>query len=171
MPPTHGTFPEPLTFRIQRLLPGPIERVWAYLVDSDLRRQWLAAGEMEARLGAEVELVWRNDDLTDPPGRRPEGFAAEHRMTCQVTACDPPRRLAITWGRSEGVTFDLEEADAQVLLTVTHRKLPDRDMALMVSAGWHAHLDVLVARMSGEGARDFWGKWVRLKGEYGAVIG
>ena len=34
-----GSLIEPATFKIQRLLPGPIDRVWAYLTDSNLRRQ------------------------------------------------------------------------------------------------------------------------------------
>jgi uncharacterized protein YndB with AHSA1/START domain len=42
----YGVLTEPATLKIQRLLPGPIERVWAYLTDSELRRRWLAAGEM-----------------------------------------------------------------------------------------------------------------------------
>ena len=66
-PDAYGALIEPTTLKIQRLLPGPIERVWAYLTDSDLRRQWLAAGEMEMKVGAPFELVWRNDELTDPP--------------------------------------------------------------------------------------------------------
>ena len=33
----YGVQTEPATVRIQRLLPGPIERVWAYLTESDLR--------------------------------------------------------------------------------------------------------------------------------------
>ena len=43
-PDAYGVLTEPATLKIQRLLPGPIERVWAYLTESDLRRQWLAAG-------------------------------------------------------------------------------------------------------------------------------
>ncbi|TKB83151.1 MAG: ATPase, partial [Mesorhizobium sp.] len=65
---TYGALSEPATFTIQRLLPGPIERVWAYLTESDLRRQWMAAGQMEMKAGSSFELVWRNDELTDPPG-------------------------------------------------------------------------------------------------------
>ena len=42
----YGRLIEPATLKIERLLPGPIERVWAYLTESDLRRQWLASGEM-----------------------------------------------------------------------------------------------------------------------------
>ena len=46
-PDDYGELIEPTTLRIQRLLPGPIERIWAYLTDSDLRSKWLAAGAME----------------------------------------------------------------------------------------------------------------------------
>lgn len=53
-----------------------------------------------------------------------------------------------------------------MLLTLTHRRLPDRDTLLKVSAGWHAHLDVLAARASGAPAGQFWEAWLRLKDEY-----
>ena len=69
-----GALTDPGTLKIERLLPGPIERVWSYLTESELRRQWLAAGEMEMKVGAPVELVWRNDELTNPPAQRPPGF-------------------------------------------------------------------------------------------------
>ena len=61
------------TVEIKRLLPGPIDRVWSYLTDSDLRRRWLAAGEMVQKAGLPFEFTWRNDELTDPPGGRPDG--------------------------------------------------------------------------------------------------
>ena len=104
----YGVLTEPATLKIQRLLPGPIERVWAYLTESELRRQWLAAGQMEMKVGAPVELVWRNDELTDPPGQRPAGFPEEHRMQSRITELDPPRKLAITWDNTGGVSFELE---------------------------------------------------------------
>ncbi len=34
----YGVVTAPGTVRIQRLLPGPIERIWAYLTDGELRR-------------------------------------------------------------------------------------------------------------------------------------
>jgi len=89
----YGVLTEPATLTITRLLPGPVDRIWAYLIDGDLRRQWLAAGAMEERVGAPVDLVWRNDELTDPPGTRPDGFGDEHRMLCEVVAIDAPRLL------------------------------------------------------------------------------
>jgi uncharacterized protein YndB with AHSA1/START domain len=161
----YGVVPAPNTVRIQRLLPGPVERVWAWLTEADLRRQWLAAGDMELRVGAPFELVWRNDELTDPPGARPEGFSSEHRMQSHITELDAPRHLAFTWRGGE-VAFDLEPKGEQVLLTVLHRGISDRANMLMIGAGWHMHLDVLVARAQGGKPEPFWDGWTRLRGEY-----
>ena len=161
-----GTLAEPATLRIERLLPGPAERVWAYLTDSDLRRQWLASGDMRMEKGAEFELVWRNNELTDPPGKRPEGFGDEHRMTCEVTAIDAPRLLSISWGSTGGVTFTLDERGDEVLLTIVHKRIEDPEVLLNVSAGWHAHLDVLEARARETQAAPHWDNWVRLRDAY-----
>jgi uncharacterized protein YndB with AHSA1/START domain len=162
----YGVLTEPATLKIQRLLPGPIERIWAYLTESELRRKWLAAGPMEMKVGGPVELVWRNDELTNPPGQRPPGFSDEHRMQSRITVFDPPRRLAIAWSGSGDVSFELAPKGDEVLLTVIHRRLPDRATLLKVSAGWHMHLDVLAARASGKEPAPFWPGWSRLKEEY-----
>lgn len=161
-----GILTEPATLQYHRLLPGPIDRVWAYLTESDLRRQWLASGEMIMTVGAPVEFVWRNDELTNPPGEKPQGFADEHRMQSRVIALDPPHRLVISWGESGEVSFELEPNGSEVLLTLIHRRVPDRATLLNVGAGWHMHLDVLVARMSGTEPMPFWDGWRRLKGDY-----
>ena len=165
-PDPYGVLTETDTLEIRRLLPGPIERVWTYLTESELRRQWLAAGPMELKVGAPIELVWRNDELTDPPGQRPPGFGDEHRMQSRITELEPLRKLSIAWNNSGDVTFELEPKGTGVLLTVTHRRLPDRSTMLKVSAGWHMHLDVLVARAEGREPASFWDGWARLKQEY-----
>ena len=165
-PDAYGVLTEPATLKIQRLLPGPIERIWAYLTESDLRRQWLAEGEMEMKVGAPFELVWRNDELTDPPGRRPPGFSDEHRMQSRITELDPPRKLAFAWENSGEVSCELEPKGNDVLLTLIHRRLPDRATLLGVGAGWHLHLDILVARATGTEPEPFWDGWRRLKKEY-----
>jgi uncharacterized protein YndB with AHSA1/START domain len=165
-PNAYGVLTEPATLKIQRLLPGPIERIWAYLTESDLRRQWLAAGQMEMRVGAPVELVWRNDQLTNPPGQRPPGFSDERRMQSRITEVDPPRKLTFTWADSGDVSFELDSKGDEVLLTVIHRHLPDRATLLGVGAGWHMHLDVLVARATGKEPEPFWDGLSRLRKEY-----
>ena len=162
----YGLLTEPATLTIIRLLPGPADRIWSYLTDGELRRQWLAAGAMEEKAGAPVELVWRNDELTNPPGTRPDGFGDEHRMSCEVIAVDAPHLLSISWGSTGGVTFTLEEKGDEVLLTIVHKRIEDPEVRLNVSAGWHAHLDVLEARMRGTQAAPHWDNWTRLRGEY-----
>ncbi|TPE53310.1 SRPBCC family protein [Amaricoccus solimangrovi] len=166
----YGALTGPMTLTIQRILPGPVERIWDYLTDGALRARWLAAGEMEPRVGGAAEFIWRNDELTDPPGAKPQGFGAEHRMKATVTEYDPPRRLAFTWEETGGVAITLEPKGTRVLLTLTHRDLPRRSMLLGVSAGWHAHLDVLVARARSVEPAPFWDAWARLRAEYDARL-
>jgi len=159
----------PQTVRLQRLLPGPIERVWAYLVDSDKRRQWLAAGDMQPEAGTPFALTWRNDTLTDPPGKRPDGFDAENRMDSTILEYDAPRRLVFTWAGGD-VAIDLQPKGDKVLLTLVHRGISDRRNLLMIGAGWHQHLDTLVARASGEKPEPFWDGWTQLRDEYDRLI-
>ncbi len=166
-PDAFGQLVEPTTLEIQRLLPGPIDRVWAYLTESELRRQWLAAGDMEMTVGSSFMLTWRNDELTHPPGRRPDGFPEEHSMQSRILELDPPHALSFTWGEHGSVSFTLAPAGEKVLLTITHRHLADRNTQLMVGPGWHAHLDVLAARLAETPPPEpFWDGWVRLQGEY-----
>ena len=165
-PEAYGELIEPTTLRIQRLLPGPIERIWAYLTDSELRRKWLAAGSMPMQVGAPFELVWRNDELSNPPGKRPDGFAEEHRMQSRITELDPPHKLAFAWRDSGDVSIELTPKGSEVLLTLIHRRLPNRRTMLGVSAGWHAHLDLLVIRATGRQAPPFWNSVVRLREDY-----
>jgi uncharacterized protein YndB with AHSA1/START domain len=162
----YGVQTEPATVRIQRLLPGPIERVWAYLTESDLRRQWLASGPMDLKVGGEVELVWRNDELTRQAEPRPAGMPEEHRMKTQITRIEAPRLLAFGWNNGSDVTFELEPRNGEVLLTVTHRRMSGRDGMLGVSAGWHAHLDILADRIAGREPGPFWSAWAKLRSEY-----
>ena len=54
----------PRTVRLERILPGPIERVWDYLVDGEKRGEWLCSGEMEPRVGGKVELEFQHSDLS-----------------------------------------------------------------------------------------------------------
>jgi uncharacterized protein YndB with AHSA1/START domain len=169
-PDPYGRLIEPTTLSIQRLLPGPIERVWAFLTESGLRRRWLASGDMDLTIGEPFTLTWRNDELTDPPGRRPEGFGKEHHMESRITACAPPHSLAFTWGGGD-VSFVLEERGESVLLTLTHRRMAERAARLMIGAGWHMHLDILAARLAGkEPDMPFWDGWARLRQEYDRLL-
>ncbi|MBO9136548.1 SRPBCC family protein [Rhizobium sp. B230/85] len=162
----YGTVVAPSTLTIQRKLPGPIERIWAYLTDSDLRRQWFAAGVFPEATGAEFELVWRNDELAGSEAGRPDGFAAEHGMKSELLVCEPPHRLAFSWPPRGEVAIELKSLGSHVLLTLTHQRISDRRNMVMIGAGWHMHLDILVALATDTGPEPFWMGWSRLKDEY-----
>lgn len=163
---TYGRVAEPATLVIERKLPGPPSRIWSYLIDADKRKLWLADGVMEAKAGAPFELVWRNEELTDPPGMRPEGFSEEMRMKSRVLEVQKDKRLVFTWQETGEVCIDLRPEGDEVFMTVTHRRISDRANLLMVGAGWHMHLDILAARLRGKTPEPFWDGWLRLKADY-----
>lgn len=161
----YGVMTEPATLVIQRWLPGPVDRIWRYLVESDLRKLWLAEGEMQLVADAPLELVWRNDALSDPADLRPEGFSETNRLQSRVISFDPMRELKIAWGEGD-VTFVLEPKGDRVLLTLTHTGLAVRDTRTKVAAGWHTHLDILVAVAGDARGPSFWSTWRRLQQDY-----
>jgi uncharacterized protein YndB with AHSA1/START domain len=166
----------PNTVRIERTLPGPIERVWAYLTESEKRRQWLAAGDMELKEGGSVEHVFRNSELTGHDGSPPPKYAAhagESRMRGRITACEPPRLLAYEWSEGESashVRFELTPQGDAVHLLLVHSRLPDREEMLSVAGGWHTHLGILVDRLEGREPEGFWPTHTRLEAEYEKLI-
>ena len=167
---TYGVLAEAGTLKFQRHLRGPIERVWKYLVESDLRRQWLAAGKIEMEVGTSVEFIWRNDELNNPPSQRPAGFPEEQRMQGRIAARDAPRNLAIAWNGFGEVSYTLEPDGEDVLLTMMQRGSPNRDIIVMFAAGSHTHFDILAACLNGKTLPDFWKSWGRLQKEYNVRI-
>lgn len=161
-----GTLAAPGMLRLQRRLPGPIDRVWAHLCESDLRRQWLASGEMTLQPGASFELVWRNDELSGSAAERPEGFSAESRATCQFVEVEAPRRMRYIWPGVGDVSIELEEVDDEVMLTLTHSQLLGERLILNVCAGWHAHLELLIALLEGRERPSLWSTWKRRRQAY-----
>ncbi|WP_063002059.1 SRPBCC family protein [Nocardia mikamii] len=167
----YGKVVAPGTVRIERLLPGPIERVWAYLTDVDKRATWLAGGLLEQVTGGRVEHIFRIHELTG------EGDPAEvaDRRHGEVLEWDPPHRLRHTWSTGGGladsdVTFALEPVADKVRLTVTHRRIPTRGEMLDIAAGWHTHLDILRARLATSPHDMFWPKFNSLRAGYESLF-
>lgn len=162
----------PDSLRMERLLPGPIERVWSYLTDADKRGRWLAYGDMDLCIGGQVRHVFRNSELTDNDEAPPPKYAqqaGEVSLMGRITACEPPRLLAYTWGGTDEdseVTFELSERADKVLLVLTHRRIGTREDMLSTSAGWHTHLGILSDRLNGRNPSGFWATHTRLEAEY-----
>ncbi len=167
----YGVAVERGTVRFQRLLPGPIERVWQYLTDSKLRGTWFAAGEMDLRVGGKVEHVFHNSDFTRPGETLPQRFEAaeNYRFVGVITRCEPPRVLAYTWDESE-VIYELEPRGEEVRLTLTHVRLASRKDEVDVCGGWHVHLDLLRHRLRGTTPERFWTDIEQLEREYEARL-
>jgi uncharacterized protein YndB with AHSA1/START domain len=164
----YGVATEDGTMRLERLLPGPIERLWTYLTEPEKRARWLAGGPMELRVGGRAELKFRHADLSAEK-TAPERFKSKdagQTLECRILACDPPRLLSYTWGREWGeVVFELTPRGKNVLLVVTHRRLDPKGMA-SVAAGWHTHLGILADRLDGREPAGFWTAYLRLEAEY-----
>jgi uncharacterized protein YndB with AHSA1/START domain len=165
----YGTITESGSVRFERLLPGPIERVWAYLTEADKRAQWLAHGEMDLKPGGEMEYVWRNWELALPDEVAPEKWNKEFRMKGHIIRVEPPRLLVHTWDEDSSeseVSFELEEVGDKVRLVLINRRLPNRAELIGVSGGWHTHLDVLQEVLEGAPRSGFWDRVERLEQEY-----
>ena len=168
----YGVALEDRTVRLERLLPGPMERVWTYLTDPEKRGKWFASGPMELRAGGKLEFHFNNSELAPNSGPTPERFKECEGMvsTGHVTRCEPPHTLSFTWGEEEGdeseVTFELSERDEQVLMVLTHRRLRNRQEMIGVAGGWHVHVDILLDQLNGRVPKPFWSKIESLEAEY-----
>ncbi len=172
----YATHTLPATLRIERLLPGPVERVWSYLVDADKRARWFAGGPLELRVGGAISLTFRNSDLSDgeagPYGPAPDGV--DHVMHGVVTACEPPHRLAFSWSPDGSATesvFELTSEGKDTRLVITQHRVGSRKQKVSMSAGWHTHLGLLLDILSGQPPRNFWREDTALVRDYEEIIG
>ncbi|MGV8294798.1 hypothetical protein ACV36C_38820, partial [Pseudomonas aeruginosa] len=60
----YGVVTSPASLCFTRILPASVERVWAFLTESDKRGLWLASGDMELREGGGVTLRFVHADLS-----------------------------------------------------------------------------------------------------------
>ena len=170
---TMGTSTEPGTVRLERLLPGPIERVWAYLTESDKRATWFAAGEWDLRAGGKANLHFDHSKLSSEKDT-PDPYKGKRAdWVSVITRYEPPRVLAYTFepgGPESEVTFELTPRGKDTLLVLTHRRLAGRNMMVGVASGWDAHVGILIDRLNGTEPRPFWTSHARLKREYEAAL-
>ena len=167
-----ATLIEPGTVKMERLLPGPVERAWAYLTESDKRAKWLAAGEFDLRVGGKIRLEFDNSKLpNDEAGLAKHPGTGIHTFEGTITRLEPNRVLAHTWlwGDNETeVTYELTPKGKDVLLTVVHHRLTPREVAISVRSGWDVHTGILADVLNGVTPRPFWTTHDRLEAEYAA---
>jgi uncharacterized protein YndB with AHSA1/START domain len=165
------------TVRFERLLPGPIERVWQYISEGEKRAKWLAGGSTELVVDGVVNLEFHNASLSplpdDPPPNKYCGLPEKMSFSGRITRCNPPTLLAHTWeadGDFSEVEYVLNAIGDKVQIVITHTRL-NEDEVLGVCGGWHAHLDILDDVLEGQTPRAFWKNHTALEAEYESRYG
>ncbi len=165
----YGVRVDDSTVRLERLLPGPIEKVWPWLADSQKRGQWFTSGVLP-EVGGAWEMRYHHSSYSPHKSPPPPGFekvdAEDVTMPSLLLALEPPHRIAFAFGNSieQGKYSEVDirltpMADGRVKLTLTHSRLRDRDHQLLVSAGWHAHLAMLEHWASDKVPPSIWDVW------------
>ncbi len=169
----YGEMLDATTVRFERLLPGPIERVWSYLTESEKRASWLCGGDTEPTVGGRVDMHFHNASLSNATDvERPEKYKdmpEKMSFSGKVTRYEPPHVLAHTWefeNEASEVCYELREQGDMVHLVLTHRKLETSETVLSVCGGWHTHLDILVDVLADREPRPFWKTHTALEAQY-----
>jgi len=126
--------------RFVRILPGPVERAWAFLTEPARLTEWYGEGAIEPREGGAVSFM----------GGHVRGV---------VTGWRPNEFLAYTWNVfSPGETvsrwpvsyleFTLAADGDATRLTLIHRPIPPA-MQPQTAMGWHTVLDLVEAGLDG----------------------
>ncbi len=166
----YGQFPAPGEVRLVRTLPGPIDRVWAYLVDPEKRSRWFAGGPMEPKKGGKMELFFHHKNIAPdevPPENMKQVQDPGFKMPGTVLRWEPPNVLSYTFDEDSDVTFELTPQGREVVLVLTHRSRGE-DLPFLTgyASGWHTHFDILDALLSDTPPPPFWATHSRLKEVY-----
>ncbi len=166
---TNARLAGPGAIEIVRVLPGPIERVWSFLVEPAKRAQWLAAGVIGNAPGAPIAFDFDHQRFAGPPPPGQSSDAASFQGT--ILVYEPPRLLSFSWPEARGgpdtvVIIRLDESSDGVRLHLRHEGLTDPRDRNGAAGGWHAHLFQLGQTLAGENGDEFWQVYQRVHVRY-----
>jgi len=145
--------------RLERLLDAPIETVWRYLTEAELRQQWFMGGTDAAGVG-EFDLLVDHDKLSTDKVPYPESFECFKGAVWseKVIRFEPPRLLETTFqgGKNGIVTYELQPEGNRSRLVLTHSKIESPSGFQDFGGGWNSHLTVLEEKLAGRSVRNFW---------------
>jgi uncharacterized protein YndB with AHSA1/START domain len=151
--------------RMERLLPGPIERVWEHLTNTKLLNAWFGEkSNIEPRQGGAVRLM-------------------DGHIRGTVTQWHPPTRLSYTWNvfgpgdppdapsayPESYLMVTLEQRGDSVLLVLNHLPVLER-FEKQNAMGWHTFLDILADTLTGRKVRARQEYAVRNAARYGVDL-
>lgn len=165
----------PQRLRFERLLDAPVDTVWRYLVDPEMRGRWFMPGRTEPHVGGMFEMIFAHQNLSDDAVPTPERFAANAGKSWseRIVAIDPPHLIAFSWmgGDAGTVTIELSPDGDRTRLVLTHDGLRGPDDARNFGGGWTAHLAALEARVAGRPVPNFWAIHAEAEARAKAAVG
>ena len=98
----YGRLIDGTVLEFERLLPGPIERVWEYFVNPDLRQKWFCAGKTDDHAGGTLTLSFDHTRISSAPP--PKKYADDQGgdFDCEILVYEPPHRLDFSWPSEQG---------------------------------------------------------------------
>ena len=164
----------PDAIRLERLLDAPIEKVWRYVTEAELRQQWFMGGTDATGVG-EFELLVDHDKLSSEQVPYPESYECFKGAvwTEQVTRFEPPRLLETTFqgGKNGVVTYELFADGDRTRLVLTHSGIESPSGFQDFGGGWTSHLAVLQEKLAGRSVKDFWALHTRSKEAVAKALG
>lgn len=149
----------PDTIRLERLLDAPVDKVWRYVTEAELRQQWFMGGT-DARPDGEFELLNDHDNLSEDDVPYPDDYASYKGKSWheKVLRFEPPRLLETTFqgGQNGTVRYELSDEGGKTRLTLTHSGITSPTGSQDFGSGWNSHMTVLQERLAGRGVKDFW---------------
>jgi uncharacterized protein YndB with AHSA1/START domain len=139
--------------RVHDLFATGIDDLWSAITEPERLARWIADVEGDLSVGGEFNA--RFTSSWEGPGR--------------VDVCEPPHRLLLTMNpgqEDETVIEALLNAEAGgTRLVIEERGLPISELASH-GAGWQAHIEDLVALLSGRDRADWRSRWSELAPSY-----
>ena len=101
----YGKLVNPQTVVFERLLPGPIERVFAFLFEEDKRKLWFTTGAIPTTPGEKFQMTWKHSTYSPNKSVAPDSMKEMdekgHTATNTLLVYEPPYRLVFTFGEGK----------------------------------------------------------------------
>jgi hypothetical protein len=126
--------------RFERLLPGPVERTWQVLTETNRLPGWYGEGHIEPGIGGAVSLMGGHIRAPSRSACRRSGSPTAERVQPGDEVSPYPESY---------LSLELKPAGGDTALVLTHLPVLERFVKLN-AMGWHTYLDMLAAALRGE---------------------
>lgn len=167
----YGEILEDGSMKFVRMLPAPIENVWAWLTIGEKRESWLGGGGDISQAGQTVRFEFQHQNLTPHNEAYPEKYKSMEAGVAydvEIKTCDAPHHLVMVWrdGNYSEIDIRLSEQAGKVRLELIQRGDTSAEHFLGALGGWHAHLDIMAAKLNSQTPKPFWNTHEALVEEY-----